>query len=344
MIACGAMLGVSQPIILHLFGTTARSLEGLKAELMDVAFPLLLDVIATTDIEKAFSQVDIAIMVGGAPRKPGMVRKDELASNAVIYANQGRALEKYARGDVKVLMVANPVNTNALILKEHAPSLPPENITCLTRLDQNRALAQIAQRCGVHHTDIRNVVVWGNHSPTQYPDAQHGTIRGQPIREVVGDDEWLEETFVKAVQQRGDAIIKLRGKSSVPSAASAACDHMRDWLLGTPEGTWVSMGVVSDGSYGVPRGLVHSFPVTCHGGRWTIVQGLPISKVGSERLRVTKEELLEERDVAMGITRGMKKAHDREGLEDMYMRKLRTAAQHVEREMRAMHEAYIRAT
>eukprot|EP00878_Enallax_costatus_P010488 GHUV01010950.1.p1 GENE.GHUV01010950.1~~GHUV01010950.1.p1 ORF type:complete len:338 (+),score=100.16 GHUV01010950.1:186-1199(+) len=291
MAAGGKMLGLQQPIILHLLDIepAKQALEGVKMELLDAAFPLLIDVVTTTDVEAACKGVDVAVMVGGFPRKAGMERKDVMAKNVSIYATQAKALEKHANPDVKILVVANPANTNALMLKEHAPGIPAENITAMTRLDHNRALAQ-----------VKNVIIWGNHSSTQYPDVNHGTVEGKPIKEVLKDSsEWLDNEFVDVVQQRGAAVIKARGLSSAMSAASSACDHIRDWVNGTPEGTWVSMGVYSDGSYGTPAGLIYSFPCTCKDGKWSIVQDLTIDAHSAEKLRITADELTEERALAL---------------------------------------------
>lgn len=295
------MLGPDQPVILHLLDIepAAQALEGVKMELLDAAFPLLMGVVATTSAEDACKDVDVAVMVGGFPRKAGMERKDVMSKNVNIYKQQSTALEKHANKNVKVLVVANPANTNALILKEFAPSIPAENITCLTRLDHNRALAQIAERCNVHVNEVKNVIIWGNHSSTQYPDVNHGTVSGKPIRQAVNDDAWLDGEFISTVQQRGAAIIKMRGLSSALSAASSACDHVRNWVLGTPEGSYVSMGVVSDGSYNTPKGLVYSFPVTCKDGQWSIVQGLPIDAASAEKMKITADELTEERTLAL---------------------------------------------
>lgn len=306
MVARGIMLGADQPVILHMLDIepAKKALEGVKMELLDAAFPLLQDVIATTDVEEACKDVDVAVMVGGFPRKAGMERKDVMAKNVSIYASQASALEKFASKDVKVVVVANPANTNALILKEHAPSIPAENITCLTRLDHNRALAQVAQRTGSHVNDVKNVIIWGNHSSTQYPDVNHGTVKGTPIREAVQDDEWLNGDFITTVQQRGAAIIQARGMSSALSAASSTCDHVRNWLLGTEPGTFVSMGVFSDGSYGQPEGIIFSFPVTCQDGKWSIVQGLEIDEASAEKLRVTAAELVEEKELAYECIKG----------------------------------------
>lgn len=307
MVSAGRMLGLDQPVILHLLDIepAKQALEGVKMELLDAAFPLLVDVLCSTDANEACKDVDVAVMVGGFPRKAGMERKDVMAKNVTIYADQAQALAKHASKDVKVLVVANPANTNALILKEKAPEIKPENITCLTRLDHNRALAQVAERCKAHSTDVKNVIIWGNHSSTQYPDVNHGTVKGESIRAAVKDDSWLDKEFIETVQQRGAAIIKARGLSSALSAASSACDHVRDWVLGTPEGSWVSMGVVSDGSYGTPAGLVYSFPVTCKYGAWSIVQGLKIDEASAAKMKATADELAEERDLAHECINGV---------------------------------------
>ncbi|KAI4303984.1 hypothetical protein MLD38_039557 [Melastoma candidum] len=300
MIARGIMLGPDQPVILHMLDIppAAEALNGVKMELVDAAFPLLKGVVATTDVVEACTGVNIAVMVGGFPRKEGMERKDVMSKNVSIYKAQASALEKYAAANCKVLVVANPANTNALILKEFAPSIPEKNITCLTRLDHNRALGQISERLNVQVSDVKNVIIWGNHSSSQYPDVNHATAVGKPVRELVKDDEWLNGEFITTVQQRGAAIIKARKFSSALSAASSACDHIRDWVIGTPEGTWVSMGVYSDGSYNVPAGLIYSFPVTCKNGEWTIVQGLPIDEFSRKKMDATAEELSEEKALA----------------------------------------------
>ncbi|KAG5223446.1 malate dehydrogenase [Salix suchowensis] len=298
MIARGVMLGPDQPVILHLLDIepVAEALNGVKMELTDAAFPLLKGVIATTDPIEACMGVNIAVMVGGFPRKEGMERKDVMSKNVSIYKAQASALEKHAADDCKVLVIANPANTNALILKEFAPSIPEKNITCLTRLDHNRALGQISERLDVQVSDVKNVIIWGNHSSTQYPDVSHATVhtsRGRSLSENLLNDE-----FITTVQQRGAAIIKARKQSSALSAASAACDHIRDWVLGTPKGTWVSMGVYSDGSYGIQPGLVYSFPVTCEKGRWSIVQGLMIDEFSRAKMDATEKELVEEKSMA----------------------------------------------
>lgn len=228
-----------------------------------------------------------------------MERKDVMAKNVAIYKAQATALEQHAKRDCKVLVVANPANTNALILKEYAPSILAENITCMTRLDHNRALGQLAERSGSHVSAVRNAIIWGNHSSTQYPDVNHATIDGKPAREIISDDTWLDGDFISTVQQRGAAIIQARGLSSALSAASSACDHVRDWVLGTEEGTWVSMGVMSDGSYNAPTGIVYSFPVTCSKGTWSIVQGLAIDDRSAALMKATGEELVEEKELAL---------------------------------------------
>ncbi|KAG7666521.1 hypothetical protein Ndes2526B_g02407 [Nannochloris sp. 'desiccata'] len=301
LIARGAALGPDQPVILHLLDIepAATALEGVRMELVDAALPLLSGVVATTDPEVAFKDVDVAILVGGFPRKAGMERKDVMAKNVAIYKAQASALERLASRDVRVVVVANPANTNALILKENAPSIPAENITALTRLDHNRALGQLSERTGTHITKVKNTIIWGNHSSTQYPDVNHATIDGKPAREVVNDDAYLDGEFVDVVQQRGAAIIKARGLSSALSAGSSACDHIHNWVLGTPEGTWVSMGVFSDGSYGAPEGVMYSFPVSCKDGKWEIVQGLDIDARSAEKMKITGEELVEEKALAM---------------------------------------------
>ncbi|KAG7996745.1 hypothetical protein I3843_01G176700 [Carya illinoinensis] len=304
MIARGVMLGADQPVILHMLDIppAAEALNGVKMELVDAAFPLLKGVVATTDVVEACTGVNIAIMVGGFPRKEGMERKDVMSKNVSIYKSQASALEKHAAANCKVLVVANPANTNALILKEFAPSIPQKNITCLTRLDHNRALGQVSERLNVQVSDVKNVIIWGNHSSTQYPDVSHATVKTpsgeKPVPALIADDSWLKGEFITTVQQRGAAIIKARKLSSALSAASSACDHIRDWVLGTPEGTWVSMGVYSDGSYNVPAGLIYSFPVTCCNGEWTIVQGLSIDDFSRKKLDLTAEELTEEKALA----------------------------------------------
>ncbi|KAK6240061.1 hypothetical protein QUC31_005530 [Theobroma cacao] len=305
MIARGVMLGPDQPVILHMLDIepAAEGLNGVKMELIDAAFPLLRGVVATTDVAEACKGVNIAVMVGGFPRKEGMERKDVMSKNVSIYKAQASALEQHAAPDCKVLVVANPANTNALILKEFAPSIPEKNITCLTRLDHNRALGQISERLNVHVGEVKNVIIWGNHSSTQYPDVNHASVittngAEKSVKDAIANDDWLKTEFITTVQQRGAAIIKVRKLSSALSAASAACDHIRDWVLGTPKGTWVSMGVYSDGSYGIQPGIIYSFPVTCEKGQWSIVQGLKVDEFSREKMDATAKELMEEKSLA----------------------------------------------
>lgn len=309
MIAQGAMLGPSQPVVLHLLDIPGmeKALEGLAMELRDGAFPLVSDIVCTSDYAVAFNKVDIAILVGAKPRGPGMERKDLLQANAKIFEGQGQALNKYASRNVKVLVVGNPANTNALICSKHAPDIPPQNITAMTRLDHSRAVWQIAGRTGVATHQVKNVIIWGNHSATQYPDVNHAVVVdhptagvSSPVRAVVNDHKWLDKEFVEIVQKRGAAIIEARKKSSAASAASAAVDHIRSWILGTPQGEWVSMAVPSDGSYGVPKEIVYSFPCTTSNGHYQIVQGLKLDDASRQRMRITAEELLAERKDALG--------------------------------------------
>eukprot|EP00244_Chara_vulgaris_P005839 TRINITY_DN22489_c0_g1_i3.p1 TRINITY_DN22489_c0_g1~~TRINITY_DN22489_c0_g1_i3.p1 ORF type:complete len:390 (+),score=72.26 TRINITY_DN22489_c0_g1_i3:167-1171(+) len=311
LIARGHLLGPDQPIILHMLDIAPcmDSLKGVQMELLDAAYPLLRGIVATSDVAEAATGVKVACMVGGFPRKAGMERKEVMGKNVSIYKEQAAALEKYADKDVKVVVIANPANTNALVLKEYAPGIPSKNITCLTRLDHNRALGQIAQRVGVPVIKVKNVAIWGNHSSTQYPDVNHGVVENaegveKSIREAVADDEWLNGEFIKVVQQRGAAIIKMRKFSSALSAASAVCDHVSNWIKGTPAGTWVSMGVFSDGSYGIPAGLIYSFPVTTKNGDWEIVQGLPIDDFSRAKMDATAAELVEEKALADSIIKG----------------------------------------
>ncbi|XP_010692126.3 malate dehydrogenase, cytoplasmic [Beta vulgaris subsp. vulgaris] len=304
MIARGLMLGPDQPVILHMLDIepASEALNGVKMELIDAAFPLLKGVIATTDVAEACQDINVAIMLGGFPRKEGMERKDVMSKNVTIYKAQATALEQYAADDCKVVVVANPANTNALILKEFAPSIPEKNITCLTMLDHNRALGQIAERLDVYVSDVKNVIIWGNHSATQYPDVKHAIVtstnKEKSVRELVNDDHWLNTEFVTTIQQRGAAIINARKLSSALSAASATCDHIRNWMLGTNKGTWISMGVCSDGSYGIEPGLIYSFPVTCKNGEWSIVQGLKVDEFSRAKMDTTENELIEEKALA----------------------------------------------
>jgi malate dehydrogenase len=296
-VASGAMLGADQPINLHLLEVTPAlpMLQGVVMELNDCAFPTLNKVVATDDARVAFKDCHAALLVGARPRGPGMERKDLLLANAQIFSAQGKALNDVAARDVRVLVVGNPANTNALIAMKNAPSLKPQSFTAMTRLDHNRALSQLAEKTGNHVNDIQKMIIWGNHSATQYPDLNHCFVKGQPARSLV-DGDWIEKTFIPTVQQRGAAIIKARGASSAASAGSAAIDHIRDWFRGSTQGDWVSMGIPADGSYGIPEGVIYSYPVVCRGGHYEIVQGLAIDEGSRKRMDATHQELLEERD------------------------------------------------
>ena len=295
--ASGALLGPDQPVNLHLLEVTPalQALNGVVMELADCAFPGLNRVIATDDARVAFRDCHVALLVGARPRGPGMERKDLLLANAQIFSAQGKALNEAADRNVKVLVVGNPANTNALIARANAKDLNPRNFTAMMRLDHNRALSQLAEKTGSHVCDIRRMTVWGNHSATQYPDISHALVGGKPARSLV-DSAWVEQTFIPVVQQRGAAIIKARGASSAASAASAAIDHIHTWVHGTPEGDWVSMAVPSDGSYGIPEGVIYSYPVTTRGGDYQIVQGLAIDEGSRKRMDVSLAELREERE------------------------------------------------
>ncbi|MGZ8190780.1 MAG: malate dehydrogenase [Methylococcaceae bacterium] len=296
-LAAGSLLGPDQPIVLHLLEITPAmaALEGVVMELNDCASPLLYRVEITDDPKVAFKNVDFAFLVGARPRSMGMERKDLLEVNAEIFAVQGKALNEVANRNVKVLLTGNPANTNALIALKNAPDLKSENFTSMTMLDHNRALSLLAEKCGVLSKDVKNMIIWGNHSTTQYPDLNHAKIKGQDALSLVGND-WFVNEFIPTVQQRGAAVIKARGQSSAASAANAAIDQMRAWALGTEEGDWVSMGVLSDGSYGVEAGLVYSFPVIVVDGEVRIVKGLDINDFSMQRMRLTEAELKEERD------------------------------------------------
>lgn len=296
-IASGAMLGDDQPVILQLLDITPamEALQGVKMELDDCAFPLLKDVVCTDDPNVGFKDADYALLVGARPRGPGMERKDLLEANAAIFSVQGKAMNEHASRDIKVLVVGNPANTNALIAQRNAPDLDPRNFTAMTRLDQNRAMTQIAQKTGKSVNDVTNMIIWGNHSSTQFPDLYHAQVAGETAIDQV-DQDWYENDFIPTVQQRGAAIIKARGASSAASAANAAIDHMRDWALGTAEGDTVSMGVYSDGSYGIQEGLIYSFPCVCKDGDWSIAQGQDINEFSQAKLEATEQELAEERD------------------------------------------------
>ncbi|MBS0387602.1 MAG: malate dehydrogenase [Proteobacteria bacterium] len=296
-VASGQMLGADQPVNLHLLEITAAlpGLNGIVMELADCAFPTLNRVVATDDAKVAFRDCHAAMLVGARPRGPGMERKDLLLANAQIFSAQGKALDAVADRQVRVLVVGNPANTNALIARSNAPGLNPGHFTAMTRLDHNRALSQLAEKTGKHVTDIRRMTIWGNHSSTQYPDLSHATVDGKSAKSLV-DQAWIEQTFIPTVQQRGAAVIKARGSSSAASAASAALDHMRTWFLGTPEGDWVSMGIPADGSYGIGEGIIYSYPVTCRDGRYQIVPNLGIDAFSRGKLEATEKELREERE------------------------------------------------
>ncbi len=304
-IAAGDMLGPDQPVILNLLEITPAldALKGVVMELNDCAFPLLADIVATDDANVAFKDADYALLVGARPRGAGMERKDLLEANGKIFGPQGKALNDHAKRDVKVLVVGNPANTNALIAQQNAPDLDPKCFTAMVRLDHNRAMSQLAEKTGKHNTDIKNMIIWGNHSSTQFPDLHHATVDGTHAMELV-DQAWYEGEFIPTVQQRGAAIIKARGASSAASAASAAIDHMRSWALGTPEGEWVSMGIPSDGSYGIEPGVIFGYPVTCKDGKYTIVQDLAINDFSRARIDATDKELREERSAVEGLFPG----------------------------------------
>jgi malate dehydrogenase len=296
-VASGQMLGADQPVNLHLLEITPAlpSLQGVVMELADCAFPTLNKVVATDDAKVAFRDCHAAMLVGARPRGPGMERKDLLLANAQIFSAQGKALNEVANRNVKVLVVGNPANTNALIARANAKDLNPRNFTAMTRLDHNRALSQLAEKTGTHVTAIRKLTIWGNHSATQYPDISHALVNGKPAKSLV-EQKWLEETFIPVVQQRGAAIIKARGASSAASAGSAAIDHIHDWFKGTPADDWVSMAVPSDGSYGIKEGVIYSYPVTIKDGDYHIVQGLSVDDFSRKRMDATEKELREERD------------------------------------------------
>jgi malate dehydrogenase len=296
-VASGQMLGTDQPVNLNLLEITPAlpALGGVVMELSDCAFPTLNRLVSTDDARAAFRDCDYAMLVGARPRGPGMERKDLLLANAQIFSAQGKAINEAASRGIHVLVVGNPANTNALIAASNAPDIERQNFTAMMRLDHNRALAQLAGKTGTHTTAIRRMIVWGNHSATQYPDISHCTVTGKPARALV-DQQWYREQFIPTIQQRGAAIIRARGASSAASAASAAIDHMRDWSLGTTASDWVSMAIPSDGSYGIPEGVMYSYPVICKGGRYAIVQGLAVDEFSRGRMDATHKELLEERE------------------------------------------------
>jgi malate dehydrogenase len=299
-IASGEMLGKDQPVILQLLEIpdekAQKALKGVMMELDDCAFPLLHGMAPASDPMVAFKDVDIALLVGARPRGPGMERKDLLEANGKIFGPQGKALDKVAKRDVKVLVVGNPANTNCLIAMKNAPSLKPAQFTGMMRLDHNRAIALVSQKIGKKVTDVRRMTVWGNHSATQYPDLFQAEAEGKKVWPMINDQAWLEGTFIPTVQKRGAAIIEARGLSSAASAANAAVDHVRDWVAGTRDGDWVSMGIPSDGSYGIPEGVIYGYPVTCKGGQYQIVKGLEVSDFSRGRMNATLKELHEERE------------------------------------------------
>ena len=299
-IAAGEMLGPDQPVILQLLEIPVekarKALKGVMMELEDCAFPLLADIVDTDDAAVAFRDADVALLVGAKPRGPGMERKDLLMENAKIFIAQGRALNETAKRDVKVLVVGNLANTNAYIAMKKAPDLKPANFTAMMRLDHNRALSQIAGKLGRPVENLRKVTIWGNHSATQYPDLFQAESDGQKVWPLINDQVWLEGSFIPTVQKRGAAIIDARGASSAASAANAAIDHVHDWVLGTPKGNWVTMGIPADGSYGIPEGVLYGYPVTCQDGRYQIVKGIEISPFSRARMDATLKELVEERD------------------------------------------------
>ncbi len=301
-IAAGEMLGKDQPVILQMLEITPalNALNGVAMELDDCAFPLLAGMVCTDDANVAFKDADYALLVGARPRGPGMERKDLLEANAAIFSVQGKAINDHASRGIKVLVVGNPANTNALIAQRNAPDIDPRQFTAMTRLDHNRAMTQLAQKLDLSINDITKMTIWGNHSSTQYPDLFHTQANGNVAVEQV-DQAWYQDTFIPEVQQRGAAIIKARGASSAASAANAAIFHMRDWALGTAEGDWTSMAVYSDGSYGVEEGLIYSFPCVCRDGDWEIVQGLNISEFSQDRMNKTEQELKEERDAVKSL-------------------------------------------
>jgi malate dehydrogenase len=297
-IASGHLLGPDTPIQLALLEIPAAltAVEGTAMEIDDCAFPLVAGVDITDDPNKAFDGANVALLIGARPRTKGMERSDLLEANGGIFKPQGKALNGHAASDIKVLVVGNPANTNCLIAKSHAPDIPAERFTSMMRLDHNRAKAQLAAKAGASVRDVTKMTVWGNHSPTQYPDIFHAQVKGQNAAEVVNDQAWLENDFIPTVQKRGAAVIEARGASSAASAANAAVEHVRDWVLGTPEGDWVSMGIPSDGSYGIAEGLIFGFPVTCSSGSYEVVHGLDMNDFSQSRLDVTVNELTDERE------------------------------------------------
>lgn len=301
-IAAGEMLGKDQPVILQLLEITPAlgALKGVAMELEDCAFPLLNSVICTDDANVAFKDSDFALLVGARPRGPGMERKDLLEANAAIFSVQGKAINDHASKAIKVLVVGNPANTNALIAQRNAPDIDPRQFTAMMRLDHNRAISQLADKLNISINEVTKMTIWGNHSSTQYPDLFHAVVNGQIAVDQV-EQSWYEDDFIPTVQQRGAAIIKARGASSAASAANAAIFHMRDWALGSADGDWVSMGIYSDGSYGIEEGLIYSFPCVCKGGDWEIVQGLAIDDFSRDKMKASENELQQERDAVKSL-------------------------------------------
>ena len=302
-LASGAVFGPDQPVALNLIevGPGLNALAGVVMELQDCAFPLLTDVVATGDLNEGFKDADWCLLIGAVPRKDGMERKDLLGINGKIFIGQGEAIARNAKKSVKVLVVGNPCNTNALIALRSAGDLPAENFFAMTRLDENRAKSQLAGKAGAHNSVVKNVAIWGNHSSTQYPDIYHAKVDGENARDAVDDDAWIRDEFIPRVAGRGAEIIEARGASSAASAANAAIDHVRDWVLGTPSGNWTSMAIPSDGSYGVPEGIISSFPVTCADGEYSIVEGLEIDEFSRERIDASAAELMEERQAVADL-------------------------------------------
>jgi malate dehydrogenase len=296
-IAAGEMLGADQPVILQMLEITPalEALKGVAMELDDCAFPLLSSLVCTDDADTAFRDADYAILVGARPRGPGMERKDLLEANAAIFSVQGKAINENASKNIKVLVVGNPANTNALIAQRNAPDINPRQFTAMTRLDHNRAMNELAQKTDTPIDDVSNMTIWGNHSATQYPDIYHARVAGEPASDKVSQS-WYEDSFISTVQQRGAAIIQARGASSAASAANAAIGHIRTWVMGTDTANWTSMGVYSDGSYGLTEGLIYSYPCTCQNGEWQIVKDLEINEFSRAKMQATEQELIEERD------------------------------------------------
>lgn len=301
-VASGAMLGADQPVILQLIELpqAMNALKGVAMELEDCAFPLLRGIVQADSNEKGFEDADYALLVGSKPRGPGMERGDLLKDNGKIFTGVGKAINKFSKKSVKVLVIGNPANTNCLIAAANAPNIAPENFSAMTRLDHNRAIAQVANKTNCNADDVEKLCIWGNHSSTQYPDLSYASIKGKSAKSIINDEKWIRDTFIPTVQQRGAAIIKARGASSAASAANGGIDHVRDWALGT-KGKWVSMAVPSDGSYGVPKGVYFSYPVTCENGSYKLVQNLSIDQFSADKIAATKKELFEERDMVKDL-------------------------------------------